>query len=428
VALPPRPLTCAEESVWFSDRRGDPRIVVLIAHLQGSVDERLLLAGLSAALSELPLLGSYPSRQWPGVRRYVWKPTDIAPGRLVTIKPGGDDTVRELVEQMRLAVAKMRPGLAVGIVRRTDGDRVLLVVHHALTDGIGALSLLSRLLTTDSAYKGRAAHSIRPDRDHSEPALCGTSVSAHRPPVDDGSRWPFSLLAPDRLAGACAFPLEPGYGFVDATVALGRPPAASTINDVLIAATSLAIDRWNVAHGRATDRLTVHVPIRSRPLPHHAAGLGNATGQAVIVTRAHERREGRLVARVVEQTQWAKGIARQPSVAERVVSTLQWTPAGLRRRALQAIRRLTGRWLMPSVTISNLGRVDAAFADRQLKSLTFLTTAGMPQGIAVTAAGVDRDVTLAVTYVKKKLNAPAAHSFLGLIVDAISELAPDGYP
>ena len=99
----PRHLTVAEEGAWFSDRSGDPRIVALIARLDGSVDETHVSATLSQALSEVPLWASHPSRAWAGSRHHVWTEHSFSSRELLTIASGGDEIVHELVERMRLS-------------------------------------------------------------------------------------------------------------------------------------------------------------------------------------------------------------------------------------------------------------------------------------------------------------------------------------
>ena len=203
------------------------------------------------------------------------------------------------------------------------------------------------------------------------------------------------------------------------------------MNDVLIAASVVACEKWNSQCGFSTARLVVHVPIR-RQDAEAVAGLTNATGQAVVVIDAASRAKGRVLAAVAQQTQLAKARrGAQRGLAERVVGSLSWLPATLRRRLLQSVARAAAPFLMPTLSVSNLGRIGtpkpAGYRSpvKGLRSLHFITTAPMPQGIAVTALGMGEHLHLGVTFAHNLFDDAAANAFLTLVVQEMQAFMDD---
>ena len=85
---------------------------------------------------------------------------------------------------------------------------------------------------------------------------------------------------PARAAGAqCAARIaadggggRAGYGFVTRALSvretadlLAHRPSSASLNDILLAAVVLAVDRWNAGHGVGSDRIAVTIPVNTRP-------------------------------------------------------------------------------------------------------------------------------------------------------------------
>ena len=443
---PPSPqrLTAAEEAVWFSDRRGDPRVVVLLARLSAHLDPGVLCEAISELVLQRPLLSCHPATPSGLARRHYWQPEPLPGKRYLTVESGGDTVVAALTERLRAAVAPMTPGFAVGLVKQLADDVLILVVHHALTDGVGALGLLAELAAGAKRAQAGEGAATPPD---SAPAAdrAGADVDELVDPRRRGAqpyplpahphRPPRVSLAPSRLARQAGSGSRSGseFGFAHLGLTLGKATPPYTVNDVIIAATIIAVDRWNSGRSRRTGRITVHMPINRRvAAPQLGNGqlgvIGNETGQAVIVAGADERVDGRVLGVVHRQTQAAKLMTHgHPGPAERTVGALLWMPARLRQGLLGLASRCLAGWAMPTITVSNLGRVGAHLPTGEaglegIEQLVFLTTAGMPQGITVTASGLRGTVYLAISFSRALFTDSAAREFLALIAEGLDQL------
>lgn len=423
--LPQRQVSPVEEAVWFSDRPADPRVVVLVAQLARPVDHQLLIAALKVVTGRDDLLLSHPSCKSRFGRRFVWSAVDGADQQPAILTASDDAPLSTLIERLRLSVERIRPGIAVGVARQGGGDVLVLVIHHMLTDGLGAVDLLSEILV----LAGLAAD-VPPVKVESAPgqtdAVATLAASVHRRlPIAPGRVAP--EVRPVRVASK-------GFGYVSASLLPARPPAYATVNDVLIAATMLAVQRWNTEHGQATGRIAVHMPISARVIGHEPGEMRNATGQVLVKTNQLEREPSRLLANVAGQTRPAKSAPESHTcAADRAVTACMWLPARIRKALLSRIGAATSKVLMPTVTVSNLGRLDAVFpnlpgASSDVEKLLFFTTAGMPQGITVTATGLHGRLHLALTYSRRLLSDRAADAFLESVVDAMRQVVEDAAP
>ena len=422
-------VSAAEEAVWLSDRPADPRVVALIARLDGHADLRRLQAAVAALLRAQQRLASRPAAGL-FARRWEWGPVSVG-GERVIVASGGALQVAAVVERLRTAVAGLRAGLGVGLVQQAEHDTVVLVVHHALSDGAGALKLLAELL-------GRGAWTVRAPTP--EPALADPAVAADPAPRPSVPGRRLALpQAPSRLAPKLGETGQMGYGCQLTTrnpVRAGSSAGPATTNDLLVASTARAVEQWNASQDGATGRVVVNMPVNTQPVLDRTSGVGNATGQAVITVDELERARDAVLAAVVRQTRQVKtGREGHVAPAERVVGALQWLPARLRARLLRALARRVAPVLMPTITVSNVGRTDALFGGGSgaaagagagqppVQALWFLTTAGMPQGLTVTAASLRGTLHLAVSYSRELFDDDAGRYFLDLVASGIDELA-----
>lgn len=427
-----RRLTPAEEAVWLSDRPGDPRVVALICQLEGAADVHRMSAALADISDAQPLLRSRPQAPSALARHCYWHPSSLVDPELLVVEHAGETVVASMLERLRLAVGALPPALSVGLVRGTPdtpGDVVVLVVHHAVTDGIGALSLLRQLLTAaDRIDPESLCHPSPPSPNHKQPTL--------QQPLDDLPRRTRRMpRPPQRIAASVNGNAGSGYGYEWTSIQLDEAARPATTNDVLMAASVLAVERWNALHNSSATKLHVrrgsislNVPVNLRPASERHSGIGNATGLVTLSLQAGEFAPGQLLARVTKQSLRAK--AAGPStvaLAEQAVSALGWVPARVRALLIGNVGRAVAGWMMPTITVSNLGPADDALRSSAglqpaVRSLHFLTTAGLPQGVSVTAAKMHGELHLAVSYARELFDATAAKSFFTLIVDQVQQL------
>lgn len=357
------------------------------------------------------------------------------------------------------------PPLRVVLVRQPDGDQLSVVAHHLALDGLRVTGLATEILAAYRQSPGDWGPADAADAAGGDGVRRG--MPAGIPPVVRAAPSPWSTVA--RRSGRYVIPLTAGrgdgYGFHpmvislpsgDRTLADGR---RMTINDLLLAAAHLAIDRWNTRRGGPTGCLRIRMPIDLAGMAAPAGApvsstdfQGNHTGQALIVSEAADRRDlPRLAARVVDQTVAAKGETPPPvpGVSGALgVAMARYVPgpwrSALLRMGVAAARPL----LAPTAAVSNLGRHDgvagpvggatvsggrylvavgaagrAALPGPSVTAAYFTGTAGMPQGLFLGVVSVGGTLNVTVGYHRQMFGPGSVPAFADLFRAAFAELA-----
>jgi NRPS condensation-like uncharacterized protein len=241
-----------------------------------------------------------------------------------------------------------------------------------------------------------------------------------------------------RIAAHAAQPDRPGYGFVQKSVPVPRPARQGsgphpTVNDLLIAAMILAVDRWNAAHGHRSGTIRITVPVNGRDPQRRWAGPGNQSRLIRVTARPGQRTDASgLLAHVAAQTRAGK---RQPRPGLDAVSRLLaagWAPVVVKRPAARLTRRLARPVCTDTSLVSNLGVLldPPSFSGTGQEPLWFSGPAPMPRGLAAGAVTVAGRLHLCVHYRHALLDSGAAEDFTAGYCLALAELAavPQGRP
>ena len=362
--------------------------------------------------------------------------------------PGQLAALREQLSAwpMSLSDTAARVLLAVG----PEHDVVILQTHHAAFDGISSLALLSAIC---AGLPGRCGRGHRPaDRfavaaRFSGPALCPARVRSRRRPRTGPGRGQAAatrcgLPAPPgvvtRIAADTAQPDRPGYGFVLKSAPLPRPVRQGsgpypTVNDLLVTALILTVDRWNAAHGRRSGTIRITVPVNDRDPQRRWEGPGNLSRLIRVTADPGQRADAAgLLAQVAAQTRAGK---RQPRPGLDAVSRLLaagWAPAEVKRHTARLARRLARPVCTDTSLVSNLGVLPdpPSFSGSGQEPLWFSGPAPMPRGLAVGAVTVAGRLHLCVHYRHALLDSGAAADFTAAYCQALAGLAalPPGRP
>jgi NRPS condensation-like uncharacterized protein len=476
---PPAParqrLTAIEELDYLLDRDWEPNLVLWELHSHGHLDRDLLADALAAALGSdsgarrrLTATGRWGRRlywrQAPPPGRYA-PAADDASSRLLTVANWRTPDELEAVRQRLFAwpipldQAVVRVVLAVG----PSDDALILQVHHTAFDGISSLRLLSAITQAyrDRAHQARHLHSIpqvpaarpapsrTPEPEPHTPAppttptppTTLTPATTPAPPaspipaastVPKPRRWPGTVT---RIAPQAGQPDRPGYGFVLIEEAVVRPEKDDfgprpTVNDLLVAALTLAIDRWNTAHGQASGQISVTIPINGRTPSQRWQGDGNLSWlMRVITTPARRASPARLLASVAAQTRAARDRGRTggTDAVSRLLATA-WAPVPVKRRTVRLIRGLAAPVLTDTSLVSNLGVLPEppTFDGSGTEPLWLAPPCPMPRGLAVGAVSVAGRLYLSVRYRLALMDQAAAEDFTACFRAAIAELARPG--
>jgi NRPS condensation-like uncharacterized protein len=428
-----RPLAAIEELDLYLDSTHEPNLVQLETPARGHLDRPALAAAVTAVLAASPDAGRRlaPASRWD--RRLHWQTSAGAPLVVAGWRSPAELTgLRERLFAAPLSLygATFRLILAVG----PEHDVVILQVHHAAFDGISAIALLTAI---SGAYTERAGVGTEPGdplpvdpQGLDEPAM---PAWLRRGPGRGPGRARGRVTLPGtvtRIAPQGASPDRPGYGFVLTSMPVPRPPRGDrgphpTVNDLLVAALSLTVDRWNTGHGLRSGQIRITVPVNARDPEQRWQGYGNLSRLIRVSTQPGERTDPAvLLAQVAAQTRAGKQQRRAEIDTMSRLLAAGWAPAIVKQRAARLARRLARPVLTDTSLVTNLGVVPdpPRFGGPREQPLWIAAPAPMPRGLSIGAATVSGRLCLSIRYRHALLDQAAAAAFAGAYGETIAEL------
>jgi NRPS condensation-like uncharacterized protein len=479
-------LTAIEELDYLLDRPWEPNLVLWEIHTHGHLDREVLTDAVTTALGTdsgaRRRLAATP--RWG--RRLHWRsaPSPGGPGPRLGSSPGGPvpggpgsspltvaswrtpaelDALRQRLFAWPIALeeAVVRVVLAVG----PEHDAVIMQVHHTAFDGISSLRLLGALA---QAYRDRLSsrsgpHSV-PDPPSKVQAVTPSSPTAPgmretaapespkstavTPAAPDPATpqavpslvtraqarsWPGTVT---RIAPQAGRPDMPGYGFVLISDTVTRPAARSggprpTVNDLLVAALCLTIDRWNAAHDQTSGQISVTIPVNGRTADQRWQGDGNRSWLIRVITTPAQRASADvLLTAVATQTRAARERGRTRTDALSRLLATAWAPVSVKRRTARLIRDLAAPVLTDTSLVSNLGVLPEppTFDGSGTEPLWLAPPGPMPRGLSVGAVTVAGRLYLSVRYRLALMDQAAAEDFTACFQAAMAELARSARP
>lgn len=310
-----------------------------------------------------------------------------------------------------------------------DSDLLLLNMSNVVTDGVG---LYSFLMSTLRLYSDAA-------RDLPEPDLALTRAAAIQTPPDDGLQRLGGLMQvlgstfkpPARIAASGGEEL-PGFGFMPVRFnsehtrnlqQLRRHGA--TINDVLITALHLAIQRWNDDHQSSTGRIDMIMPMNTRAEDERAQVASNLSLWVNVNSRDSERVDfDTLLAAVAAQTRQLKERTNLTTLAT-VMHELHGLPQWLRGGGLDALLPLTSQRLTATTVLSNLGAAppdDAATLESLgIRELWFSPPCRPPQGLSLGTATLGGQLHLCFRYPLQQFDSDSAWAFAEIFLEILQQ-------
>jgi NRPS condensation-like uncharacterized protein len=234
-----------------------------------------------------------------------------------------------------------------------------------------------------------------------------------------------------RIAAQGGSPGRPGYGFVLTSMPVPRPPRTGrgphpTVNDLLVAALSLTVDRWNTAHGHRSGQIRITVPVNARDPEQRWQGYGNLSRLIRVSTQSRQRADpAGLLAQVAAQTRAGKQPRRAEIDAMSRLLAAGWAPATVKQRTARLARRLAAPVLTDTSLVTNLGALPdpLRFGGAGEQPLWIAAPAPMPRGLSVGAVTASGRLCLSIRYRHALLDRAAATAFTGAYCEAINELA-----
>ncbi|KQC38577.1 hypothetical protein UK82_09100 [Frankia sp. ACN1ag] len=440
--IPDRVLTPGEQILAASDRASAPLTCGLFVQTTGRLDPARLRAAVWTAIRRHPMARAvlYGSRQ------HAWRfPAEPTADPVGFVDDGTDGwRIHEILSSAPFDLHRYPP-IRVALIRRADGDQLSVVAHHLAFDGLRLAALVAEILDhyRATAYAADRDGAVAPGEGH-------RGVPAGVQPLARAGAPGWATLV--RHSGRYITPLAAGgdgYGFHPLTLPAptgrrtlpdGRP---MTINDLLIGAAHLAVDRWNSRRGGGSSRLRIRMPIALASAPSSAAAPsvpapgeigGNRTGLTIISSEVADRVDAlQLAVRVVEQTDLAKQAI--PPVVPGLsgalgVAAARFVPGPWRSTLLRCGVAAGRPVLAPTAAVSNLGRFDdlAGAAGLPISAVYFTGTAGMPQGLFIGVLGMGDSLNVTFGYHRHLLGPGSVPAFADLFRAAFVELGATGAP
>jgi NRPS condensation-like uncharacterized protein len=415
-------LNILDELYMHLDRPDEPWSVHLEVELDAPADDARFEAAIREAAARHPVARARLADHRGTDVRYRWEVEDELDQVPLEIRRCEDRDELDRVREQLLGFSpplESAPPFALTLAHHPDGDSLLLNLHHAAGDGLGAVRLMASILR---AYAGEEdpGPAVDPLEVRDIGKLVGDGVSLGdrlkrgRALVEHMSRF---ATSPTRIAADGGSAERAAYGFElmklgeeELEAVIAKRTGGATVNDVLLAALGVAIRRWNEGHDGGVDRIALMMPVNLRPGEWRNEVVGNFASYVTVHLAADEQED---LERAIEATAERTRRIKDDGVAGLIVDLLQFPtvlPNGVKRR-LQELIPLTGNRTVDTAVLSNLGRLDALPG---VRAVWFSPPGRMPLGASVGVATLAGELFVALRYRHALFDARAAAAFAAL--------------
>ena len=296
----PLKLTCFERYMFADDRHEYPMTFVIEISLSGDFQFEPFCEAHEFAIARHPLLRAIVRRErgclvWSGCPPHM-------PEQIETLQN------KESTPQINL---KSEPGLRTSVRFEGERTRVSFLIHHACTDGIGAMRFIGDVLGHYGQLTAGRSEDV-PELSELDPSLLSRRGELWDPDSVPDRNWKrtlghlveFLTSTPSGISKSGSFPKSQRSPFV--TRALSRQDLktikkaanqlAANPNDLYLAAMFLAIAEWNTIHesNRRGKSYRVLIPASLRTPEHDKMPAANVISYVMInesLKRATNRKQ-----------------------------------------------------------------------------------------------------------------------------------------
>jgi NRPS condensation-like uncharacterized protein len=426
------PLNLLDEHFLNLDQEREPWGVHLEVRVGGRLDAERLSDAIDAAVRRHPIARARLAHWEPSDRSYRWEIAEALDEVPLTVAACPHDTLLDDARERLFGVSpslEAAPPFAVVLAHGPGGDSILLNLHHAAGDGVGAVRLMRAIL---AAYAGdedpvpaldplavRDVHALAGARSLEERLVRGCALA----------RQAARQLTPTTRVARAGGDRRPGYGFEllalcpeETGAVFAKQTPGTTVNDVLLAALAVTIRRWNADHGRWPGRIALTMPVNLRPAEWHDEIVGNFASYVTVSLGVREQEDLR---RALDATAGHTREIKQDGLAGLVVDLLVG-PSLLRvalKRRLADLIPLTGNTVVDTASLSNLGALDAwpSLGDDAgaVEAVWFSPPSRMPLGAAIGVATVGGRLHITMRYAHAQFDRAGAHAFAEVYRDVL---------
>jgi NRPS condensation-like uncharacterized protein len=415
------------------DHRDEPWSIQFEVRVAGRLESDRLAGAIVAAAARHPIARA---------RLATWRGSDFGYRWEIADRLDAPLTIIDCADEAELGAARARlfdvspsldvaPPFIVLLAHAPAGDAIVLNLHHAAGDGMGAARLMLSILR---AYAGVAdpVPPLDPLAVRDVFALAGASSPSERR-VRRQAEW-------DQAAARMASPTvrlatdggidSPGYGFellalsaAETTMVGARRTEGTTLNDVLLAGLAVTIDRWNHAHDVPAGRIALTMPVNLRPPEWRTEVLANFASYTTVSLDPGQRDDLPSALRAAsERTRQIKEYALAGTVVDSV-RRLSMLPVSVKRR-LPDLIPLTGNVVVDTASLSNLGALGAfptlGEDAGRIEAVWFSPPNRMPLGASFGVVTLDGRLHLTLRYRRAQFDSVAAGVFARLYRDVLS--------
>lgn len=424
--MPTTRLSVLDELYLHLDREDEPWTVHVEIRAQGHIDGPRLLEAVRQAAQRHPLARARLTETGPIDPGYRWEiASELEEIDLEEIECDDDASLAGARERLLSRSPRLdRPGpFALVLAHHSEGDVIVMSLHHAAGDGLSALRLMGSVAR---AYGGEddPAPPVDPLEVRGVLAMSAAGslterLARARAGLDYLAR---GLSTPARIVAQGADD-RPGYGFEltafepeEVGRIAGRRTDGATINDVLLAGLAVSIQRWNERFGEEVDAIYLMMPINLRPAEWRLDVMGNYASYVSVRLRAsdHATLDDAIRAAAARTRQIKDGGVAGLIVELFAAPTL--LPTALKQR-MQDLIPLSGNLVVDTAVLSNLGRVQGVPTLGEagaVQELWFSPPGRMPLGASFGVASLEGRLFLTLRYRHAQFSPSAAAEFVHL--------------
>jgi NRPS condensation-like uncharacterized protein len=426
------PVTLLDDNFIHSDSVRAALGVHIEVRVAGRIDPARLRTAIATAVERHPIARARLGLAELKSSTLLWEIT--AEMELDPLTVVAADTADELHYAREQLVAtrvplEASPPFRVYLVHNSGGDYLLMNVNHAAADGIGSVRLM-RSITRAYAEEVDDDGNIDPIAARDANAILGLDDAEQRK-----ERLKKLLKEMGGFIGKLA-PIEPvegsgraGYGLhylhiPAAELAQLQPKkhAPGSVNDLLVAAMHLSIERWNISHDGEIGNARVMIPVNLRPREWWHEVFCNYS-LAFLTTSSTRQRQSpqKLMQTVVKRTTLAK---------EEGFATAFLEPFAMGAKMPLWMKRLMAPSLdsahQINAVLSNVGNLqdEISLGDAgEMTEFWFSPPSPMSDGLGLGATGYQGSLYLCFRHTRALMSAAGIAEFATLYRQALHDLS-----